>query len=802
MTQLNRFKTAFVILSLLFVCYLAPAQQLPHTFSWLGNSFGTGKGSTTGKWVQNNIAGMHVTQDGRVYTASKWDEAKREGGIYKNGDVIGRLANLHPREGGNYPWHVAGDNYYIYVANGDKVRRYKFDGSIATFNGGIDRGGSLLVAANAERIFGVEADAAAGRLYASVPALNKVYRVNTNNNSMSVLSSFNFTRPGRIAVAPDGSLWIIQSKTSWQGGKILHYTATGTKLSQEISIGINFDPVDVCFDNNGRLLVADNGPDQQIKIYKNLDRSSPTLVSRLGANGGIFSGTKGKVAPLKFNGLTGVGVDQNGNIYVSQNRFGPQQNSAAGAGSILEAYKPDGTRLWKLVSLEFVDAVAIDTESDATTVYTKYSRYSMDYSKIGSGKEWTYQAHTMDPFTYPLDPRYRNRDSNFDFYTAGLIRKLGGKKFMVMNSMFANRFQIYKFKGEIAVPAVEFGQGGSSQPNSPSNTTNWVWRDNNDNALYEASEYATGGSWNADAVAWWMDKRGDVWQSFFSGSTPKTIRKFPFRGLDSKGNPKYSFSSMVDYGTLGGWKRIMRVIYQVDEDALYVSGYTRHLSLNEINSKKIGEVVKKYNNWSAGNRSATMILNIPDLDDVPSSIVVEGGYIFITYESGEGATDSGFINIFNKTNASKVGTITPPYNSNGRIDISYGLSVHRRSNGEYVIFLEDDWHAKIAVFRWKPGSSTLTAAASANPEATVSDETLTLYPNPTSERVAINLSSNTTEDLHYSVADVYGFTVGSGVLHLQKGKGTIDFSSYREGVYAVKVQSKNGVLFTKKVLKR
>ncbi len=36
------------------------------------------------------------------------------------------------------------------------------------------------------------------------------------------------------------------------------------------------------------------------------------------------------------------------------------------------------------------------------------------------------------------------------------------------------------------------------------------------------------------------------------------------------------------------------------------------------------------------------------------------------------------------------------------VDVVHGLSVVRRRNGEYVIFLEDDGAAKIAVLRWRP----------------------------------------------------------------------------------------------------
>jgi len=38
---------------------------------------------------------MYVAPDGTIYTNSEWDEGGREAGIYKDGDVIGMLSEMH-----------------------------------------------------------------------------------------------------------------------------------------------------------------------------------------------------------------------------------------------------------------------------------------------------------------------------------------------------------------------------------------------------------------------------------------------------------------------------------------------------------------------------------------------------------------------------------------------------------------------------------------------------------------------------------------------------------------------------------
>lgn len=80
-----------------------------YSTSWIGNTF-----SGNRKWVQINIEAMYVAPDGTVYTNSIWDEAAKEAGIYKNGDVAGYAADLHgwERLGGKA---VTANSRYLYV---------------------------------------------------------------------------------------------------------------------------------------------------------------------------------------------------------------------------------------------------------------------------------------------------------------------------------------------------------------------------------------------------------------------------------------------------------------------------------------------------------------------------------------------------------------------------------------------------------------------------------------------------------------------------------------------------------------
>ena len=90
-----------------------------YTTSWIGDNGRAGQD----KWVQNTISAMEVESDGTVITNSRWDEGGREAGIYRNGDAVDWLPDLH----GNGGYAVTSDSSYYYVGiddNGYGLRRY------------------------------------------------------------------------------------------------------------------------------------------------------------------------------------------------------------------------------------------------------------------------------------------------------------------------------------------------------------------------------------------------------------------------------------------------------------------------------------------------------------------------------------------------------------------------------------------------------------------------------------------------------------------------------------------------------
>jgi hypothetical protein len=93
----------------------------------------------------------------------------------------------------------------------------------------------------------------------------------------------------------------------------------------------------------------------------------------------------------------------------------------------------------------------------------------------------------------------------------------------------------------------------------------------------------------------------------------------------------------------------------------------------------------------------------------PMSITVAGDYLFTPYtgESSAIGVKWGQVKVYNKATGDSVGSMEPS-SVTGQIglqDIVDDISAIKRSNGEYVVFVEDDWKAKTIMYRWCPGGN-------------------------------------------------------------------------------------------------
>ncbi len=674
------------------------ASSSRYTTSWIGNSFSGGD-----KWVQIQISGMYVAPDGTIYTNSIWDEAGREVGIYRDGDVIGKADDLHGwgRHGGDA---ITVDDKYMYVAmqqsgidqkkegfppKGTKwycVRRYDLTGKTAPFTNGKGWDKSMLIVSNKDEVTGL---ATVGQeLFVSDSAANKV-RV-YNKSTMKELRSFDLAKPGNIAVDKTGNLWIIKGK------QVVHYSKQGKQLNGIISNLSN--PSAVAINNRDRLLVAENGQNQQIFIYD--IKNNPKQIGTFGTKDGIYAGIPGRIKDLKFYGISGVGSDSRGNIYVSNDGFNR-------SGVDLRKFSASGKLQWKLLGLQFIDNADVDPYKNGLNVYTKNERFEMDYSKQ-AGKEATYKGYTLNAFKYPQDPRLHTAPD------APIVRRIQGKKFLFLTNMYGGMLQIYRFNektdGEIAIPSGMFvrthpnGKPAVSKDYPPFQPSKgeWIWRDKNGNGKFESNEYDKSEDYPY-VGGWWVDSKGDIWKSLRT-QDGVGIRHFPLQGLDKNGNPIYSYSKMEKVSHPEKFGDLRRIEYFPETDTMYLSGYTPdNPAINNDYAKLIGSEIARYDNWSKGNRKPRYRIVLPVDKSAPpevlgpASMSIAGDYVFaVTVKKAE-------VYVYDAKTGRQVKVLRPGpevFGETGWVDIPYGVRAFKRKNGEYLVFVEEDAKAKVMMYRF------------------------------------------------------------------------------------------------------
>jgi len=691
--------------------------RLPHTSSWLGNSFGIyGKA-----WVQNWIDDLYVLPDGTCCTNSGWEEGGANAQMYRDGAILANpgfthgwghgggsavtasaahlfLAQSRNNEGGQLfdrdprTWPPKGKKWF-----GVSRRQLAAPGQSAPFTGGV--GGEHLangflvvnecVADDARPNLAVSALAvdAKNRLLVAVPLSAEIRLYDAA--SMAALGVWkDLPRLARMAGAADGSVWAIQlGATSGAPSRIIHIDAAGAVLPQRIEDVTS--PTCLAFDRQGRLMVGDRGPALQVRTYTDL-ATTPRCVETFGVKGGIFSGRSGELKPDKLLSIEGVGMDAKGNRYVASSSFG--------SGTDLRSFAPDGKLLWNLLDPMFVDMIGIDP-ADPGQAWGVEERYSLDWSKQKPGSEWSYQAFTCDHFRYPEDIRKSDRPANV------WVRRIGGKPILFMTNMYSSYLAVYRIDptGEIAIPAGMIGMGRMKNWSAQQPEGAYLWRDGNADGRPQPTEFseptkpgAVGGTWG-----WAVAPNGDIWQAVEG----QGLRHLPCHGLDAAGVPQYVIAEQVIEAQPAPFNRVQRLEYDGEHDVMYIGGFTAARPAPKDNWGMVGTVLARYDRWSTGNRTATWTTALPwgdSYDLQPKSMCHAGDYLFVV-NLGRGP-----VFVIHAATASLVGIMAPGPEVGsgcGLIDIPHGIQAVKLPNGEYAVFVEEDGNGKVLIFRWKAAFS-------------------------------------------------------------------------------------------------
>ncbi len=710
------------------------ASMLTYRTSWVGNTYGGAPAAgVQHQYVQIAIEAIAAGADGTVYTNTPWDEGGGELGVWRDGHVTYAMqSHGWGNSGGDA---IAVNSHYIYasasidneggglVGRGDYpekgmhwagITRRKVDDPTVgiPFSGG--RGN---LNSKVEHAF-LLVDEVPDKVDASIRGVavdeHTLFVADQHENAIKTYDAMTLQpgatwqaeRPGALAVAPDGSLWAIVAIQTPQV-RLQHYAATGTPLHDAVPLPQDAVPVSIALDSKGRLLVADDGPRQQVLIYAH-GENGWHADGELGEEHGILGGTPGVVGPQRFNGLTSVAADSQGRIYVAMDGRGPRtlgtDNGGVGDGAVLEGYGPDGKRLFSVGGLLFVDGADVDRgdvspDGNTLSVFTGAWHFKLDLSKTAPGSEWRAVGFTADRFKYPGDPLYHAGRSERGM---PMVRRIEGKRFLFFTDMFYDYVKVYRFdpqhEGEIAIPSGLVGARAIFWPPQRPEHSEWIWRDLNGDGTVQANEIEELGK-PGDASCWYVDMKGDVWEGMESAG----IRHFRVDGLDHFGNPRYDFPHSSTHPLPAPFTRVARIVYEPDTDTMYLAGASAEYPWDNRYWNSTGKLIARYDHWST---TPVLRYQIPVDSWGPKAVATggitqEGDYLFVV-ESTE-----AIVRVYEANTGAPVGEIRPGPEvggTSGWVDVPMPITAYRRANGEYLVFVEEDAMGKVIMYRWTPGA--------------------------------------------------------------------------------------------------
>ena len=596
-----------------------------YTVTWVGNTYGD-----NANHVGNCARSMWVSPGGIVYTSSGWDENGRNIGIYQNGATIGAMGGTNQSQGSA----IGGDSTWIFAAqeapNAGKIGRYVRATKVRDVIFAASSGTGDAIKGIAVRN---------GQVYVSDSAGGRIAVFTTAG---VLLRQWSIVKPGAIALDSAGAVWVAQMET----GRINRYDSNGT-AGAIIQMDTASRPSALFADNvKGQLLVGDQGPDMNIRIYGALSSGTPVLSGTFGVQGGYLNSTtgiRGQTGAQRFTRVVGIGRDNSGKIYVLNNPWGGTWDLGRNGATDIHCYDSTGNLLWTLQALNFEGCASADAGTDGIDLYSGNIVYS--YTGTDGG---TYKANTVDPFRYPRDARIQMSDHGRGEHF-GHMANVGGNKILIANNQNADVFYTYYFHpatdGYIAIP----GDTISKVKNG-----------------------------------FCLDSLGDIW---ISQDKTNAIQHYPLTGFAASGKPIYG--SIISTPTPASIARLNRLEYLPAHDIMVLAGGNTDWTL-------IGNRVEVYNGWVAGNRTPNVVITLTRAQ--AKAMTAAGNYLFVGYYAIPN------IDVFDLTTGSLVLSMTTNnsvYVGND-VDSGYGLKAYHKSTGEYLI-MKDDYNAtKVVVYRWNP----------------------------------------------------------------------------------------------------
>lgn len=669
------------------------AQQLNKQTSWFGNSFPGGKGASA-RWMMQGVDDLTVAGD-RIYPIVGWDERGGETNIYSTaGEFVVKPEGWH-----SWGWRggpaVATDADYVYYSVGHDpgdgggenfsgVARYTRDGKPAPFAGA--KSGHRLAVNGDQKKMPTGLAVYDGELFVADPAGARIVVFATAD--LRQVREFSCANPGRIAMdaTPDHALWVIDPAAN----VVRRIGRDGKDLGKQITDCLK--PVALAFTPEGDLLIADSDlTRQRIQRYR---MPSGTRIANADFGGPIYQGDKpGAVQPGRFYRITGISCDADGNLYVG----------CWDAGGKIWKFDAKRQLVWVRQGTEFVNCADADPGDD-TSIYSTAHRYEIDYAKP-PGANWRDAAITVDPIRYPNDPRLRT-----DMSMAMRMLRIGGQKLMFGKPQMDSTVYVWRFDGEIAVPAAIFcGEGRRKEDAYPPGRPEgpWLWTDANGDGQFQPEEFQPCPR-GSQAIR--IDERGDIVVNTGGWDAGKgAITIIACIGVDAHGVPKWDIakarSTLIP--TAGGIRQLSKLNYDPANDRMYIGAWTDEHPFPGGGWEQMccGAVLLRFDDWSKQPRLVWQNSILPPEGSIGKALKAwsfEQDYAFVAHSWQQ---EREAVEVYRLADGKRVGRLLPTAEigeTTGWIDMNDAVQSHRRADGTYVIFAEEVWMAKGIYWLWKP----------------------------------------------------------------------------------------------------
>ncbi len=662
--------------------------------TFLGNSFpGTNDDS-----VPHSVMALAVSPDGYAIMGSYWVEENHDARLFdpNTGAVLGPYTQTRNHLG---IYGVAADSTYIYYVTGDgqlwrSARSIWNDpaNNTRTDNGSTTGIRPLIVDPGGNRLMGLaECD---NELFVADPdgPLGSNGQVSPDSTRIKVVplslsrvtASWSVPRARAIACDKEGDIWVLQQGVS--GGPrpdVERFTPRGTLLSS-FSFAPGIYPEGLAADpNKDRLLVPDNGPDQNFKWFD----YSGTQTGQIGVTGGYMAGPHpGLIGPNRFVGPRAAAIDPNGNVFTAESAnpgVGQQGWASLGPAAIFTKFSPSGSVVWRDYGLDW------GTVGQPTRDGSRFFDNDFEYARDSGGNYQPY-AYTYD-FTDRTDPRVNGVKAVNG--TTVYERDLDGHRYLFTeDNPTTNTAYVYEQQpgSEIFKPVVHFKNNTDiiTNGNDVNVSTNPLLIDHN------------------GVNDWWMTDGGDVWT--VGGSQVWVYR---LQGFAADGTPQYDFHHISTYPLPPQLTQSTRRI-EVYGNNVYVSGFSNsdpNPSHDWDGWKSSGRHILKFtslptssgwpapaweHDWSygVGGAGSSGFTAAPFSSGYPISWASDGAYVGVAW-SRDPKTNSGEIFTLNNSNGTLARTYSPPVSGWGHLGwLDMARSITARNGW---IWAEDDGQIKI-----------------------------------------------------------------------------------------------------------